>query len=62
MTLRELTRVYRERKKKSFAIETCAATGWKKKIWRILMTKMGLYRWDFKIMGPSQFLGPQAIA
>ena len=34
-----------EREKKSAAIETCAAAGWKKKknLLSILMTKMGLY-------------------
>jgi hypothetical protein len=69
MTLRELRcHVCIEREKKKIfccsAIETCvAAAGWKKKnLLSILMTKMGLYKWAFKILGSSQFWGPQATA
>jgi hypothetical protein len=34
----------------------------KKKLLSILMTKMGLYKWAFKILGLAQFWEPQAIA
>jgi hypothetical protein len=66
--------VYRERKKNivRFLIDSnCAALQlllllcWleKKFYLCILMIKNGLiYKWAFKILGPSQFLGPQVIA
>ena len=58
MTLRELMcHVCIEREKESFAIETCAAAAdWKKKnLLSILMIKMGLYKWAFKILGLPNF-------
>ena len=37
------------------------SAGKKKKLLSILMTKMSLYKWVFKILGPSQFWGLKSL-